>query len=124
MIHGERFSRGELWWAQFDIAYGSEAAFRRPVLIVQSNAFNESAIETIVVLPLTSNLNLLEAPGNVLVKAKSSGLSRDSVVLVPQFYAMDISRFIEKIGKVNKGTLEEVEDGIKLVLELRSEYFL
>jgi mRNA interferase MazF len=51
----------------FGIPFGSEAGFRRTVIIVQDNAFNESRIRTIVVLPLTTNLQLLDAPGNVLV---------------------------------------------------------
>ncbi|MDR1211908.1 MAG: type II toxin-antitoxin system PemK/MazF family toxin [Spirochaetaceae bacterium] len=59
--------RGEIWWADFGIPFGSEAGFRRPVLIVQDDAFNESRMRTIVVLPLTTNLRLLDAPGNVLV---------------------------------------------------------
>jgi mRNA interferase MazF len=59
--------RGEIWWAQFGIPSGSEAGYKRPVLIVQDDSFNKSGIKTIVVLPLTTNLRLLDAPGNVLI---------------------------------------------------------
>jgi mRNA interferase MazF len=109
-------TRGEIWWADFGIPFGSEAGYRRPVLIVQDDAFNESRIRTIVVLPLTSNVRLLEAPGNVLVTKKESKLSEDSVVIAAQFYAIDRGKFIEKISKVKKETIERVESGMMLVL--------
>jgi mRNA interferase MazF len=108
--------RGEIWWADFGIPFGSEAGFRRPVLIVQDDAFNESRIRTIVVLPLTTNLRLLEAPGNVFVNNKESKLSEDSVIVVAQFYALDRQKFIERISKVKRETMAKVENGMMLVL--------
>ncbi|MDR1747993.1 MAG: type II toxin-antitoxin system PemK/MazF family toxin [Spirochaetaceae bacterium] len=51
-------TRGEIWWAQFGIPYGSEIDYTRPVLIVQNDCFNDSKIKTIVILPLTTNLRL------------------------------------------------------------------
>jgi mRNA interferase MazF len=108
--------RGEIWWAEFGIPYGSEAGFYRPVLIVQDDAFNESSIKTIVVLPLTTNLRLSDAPGNVLIKKNDSKLNEDSVIIAAQFYALDRSRFKEKISKINKSIMEKVETGMKLVL--------
>jgi mRNA interferase MazF len=108
--------RGEIWWAQFDMPLGGEPGYRRPVLIVQDDSFNESKIKTIVVLPLTTNLRLSEAPGNVLIKKKEGKLAEDSVIIVAQFYALDRQRFIEKISKVNKKIMETVENGMLLVL--------
>jgi mRNA interferase MazF len=110
--------RGEIWWAEFGIPYGSEIGFSRPVLIVQDDCFNESNIKTIVVLPLTTNLRLLNAPGNVLVRKKEAKLSDDSVIIVAQLYAIDRTRFKEKISKVTKDIMEQVENGMKLVLGL------
>jgi mRNA interferase MazF len=111
--------RGELWWADFGIPFGSEAGFRRPVLIVQDDAFNESRIRTIVVLPLTTNLRLLDAPGNVFVNNKESKLNKDSAILVAQFYALAKQKFIERISKVKRETMEKVENGMKLVLSMK-----
>jgi mRNA interferase MazF len=108
--------RGEIWWADFGIPSGSEAGFRRPVLIVQDDTFNESRIRTIVVLPLTTNLRLLDAPGNVLIKSKESKLSEDSVIIVAQFYALDRQKFIERISKAKGETMKRVENGMMLVL--------
>jgi mRNA interferase MazF len=110
MIHGE------IWWAQFGIPFGSEPGYKRPVLIVQDDSFNESRIRTVVVVPLTTNIRLAEAPGNVLVKKRESKLSSDSVIIVPQLYALDKDRFVEKISKLSKETMEKVRNGILLVL--------
>jgi mRNA interferase MazF len=114
--------RGELWWADLGIPFGSEAGFRRPVLIVQEDAFNESQMKTAVVLPLTTNVRLLDAPGNVLVHSTESNLGKDSVILVAQFCALDKQRFIERISEIKHETMKKVENGIKLVLGMSAGF--
>ena len=109
-------TRGEIWLAEFGIPYGGEPGFTRPVLIVQDDSFNESRIKTIVVLPLTTNLRLADAPGNVLLRKKESKLPDDSVIIAAQLYAIDRGRFKEKMSKVTKVIMEQVEIGMKLVL--------
>ena len=111
--------RGEIWWADFGIPFGSEPGFRRPVLIVQDDAFNRSKISTIVVVPLTTNLILEEAPGNVFLDKEDSKLSKDSVIIVSQLYAIDRKRLLEQASKIQKQSIEDVEDGIKMVLGLK-----
>jgi mRNA interferase MazF len=108
--------RGDIWWADFGIPFGSEPGFRRPVLVMQSDAFNKSKINTIIVIPFTTNLVLENAPGNVLVEKEESDLSKDSIIVVSQLYAIDRQRLIERIGKISKTTLGDVEYGVKLVL--------
>jgi len=112
-------TRGEIWVADFGIPYGSEPGFTRPVLVVQDDSFNESRINTIVVLPLTTNLGLSDAPGNVLIKKEDSKLSVDSVIVSAQLAVLDRGRFKEKITKAPKSTMEQVETGMKLVLGMR-----
>ena len=111
--------RGEIWWAEFGIPYGSEAGYKRPVLVVQDDSFNESKIKTIIVLPLTTNLRLLDAPGNVFLRKKESTLENDSVIIVAQLYAIDRGRFKTKISKVTKEIMEQVEIGMMLVLGIK-----
>jgi len=108
--------RGEIWWADFGIPFGSETGFRRPVLIVQDDSFNRSRINTSIVIPLITNLALEQAPGNVLIAKEESGLSKDSILVVSQLAAIDKTRMIEKIVKVESNILREVEYGIKMVL--------
>jgi mRNA interferase MazF len=109
-------TRGEIWWADFGMPFGGEAGFRRPVLIVQDDSFNKSKIKTIVVLPLTTNLRLSDAPGNVLINKRESKLSENSVILAAQLYALDRHKFIERVSKINQDTLGKVENGMMLVL--------
>jgi mRNA interferase MazF len=110
--------RGEIWWADFGIPFGSEPGYKRPVFIIQDDDFNKSKINTIIVIPITSNLMLGDAPGNVYLEKDVSGLSKESVIVVSQLGVLDKSRMIEKIGKLNKGVIQDIEDGIKLVLGL------
>jgi mRNA interferase MazF len=111
--------RGEIWWAEFGIPYGSEIGYTRPVLIVQDDGFNESKIKTIIVLPLTTNLRLLDAPGNIFLRKKESKLDNDSVIIVAQLYAIDRGRFKAKVSKVTKEIMEQVEIGMMLVLGIK-----
>jgi mRNA interferase MazF len=108
--------RGDIWWADFGIPFGSEPGFRRPVLIIQSDSYNKSQLNTVVVIPLTTNLFLENAPGNYLIEKEESGLSKDSVIVVSQIYAIDRHRLVEHASTIPKMILNEVEYGIKMVL--------
>jgi mRNA interferase MazF len=110
--------RGQIWWADLDEPRGSEPGFRRPLLIVQDDAFNRSRIRTVVAVVLTSNLRLLEAPGNVLLPAKVSGLSKDSVANVSQVITLDRDVLKEPAGRIRGQMLKDVENGLRLVLGL------
>ena len=70
--------RGEVWWADLGEPDGSEPGYRRPVVIMQSDAFNRSRLRTVIAVVLTTRLRLLEAPGNVLVFSMASGQSENS----------------------------------------------
>jgi len=109
-------SRGEIWWADLAEPTGSEPGFRRPVLVVQCDAFNRSNIQTVVCVALTSNLAWADAPGNVLLPSSSSGLSKDSVANVSQIITIDKKCLTERAGKVAAGKLQAVLDGIGILL--------
>lgn len=113
MIH-----RGDIWWADLGLPEGSGAGFRRPVFVMQSDSFNESKIKTVVCIPLTSNLRLAEAPGNYLLYAGESGLRKDSVVNVSQLITLDKRMLIEKVSSLPSKIVQEIEVGIKLLLDL------
>lgn len=107
-----------MWWADLPPPQGSEPGYRRPVIVMQSDAFNQSRISTVIVVALTTNLRLIDGPGNVLVPARASGLSRDSVANVSQIMTIDRDYLTERIGTVSKRILEQVEHGLRIVLEL------
>ncbi len=110
--------RGEVWWADLDEPAGSEPGDRRPVLVVQADAFNRSRLQTNIAVVLTSNLRLIDAPGNVLVPQQSSGLPKDSVANVSQLVTVDRDFLTDRAGKVPARVLAAVDAGLKLVLAL------
>jgi len=110
--------RGDIWWASLPEPEGSAPGYRRPVLVVQADEFNRSRINTIVVAVLTSNITLAMAPGNVLVKARRSGLPKDSVVNVSQLITLDKRCLTKRVKTLDYPTMNEVDTGIRLVLAL------
>jgi mRNA interferase MazF len=110
--------RGAVWWADLPDARGSGPGFRRPVVVISSDAFNASQIQTVVVVVLTSNLRLADAPGNVRVPARGAGLPRESVANVSQVLTVDKDDLVERAGQLRPALLEELAAGLRLVLEL------
>lgn len=110
--------RGELWWADMPKPRGSEPGFRCPVLVIQADLFNRSAIQTVIVAVITSNLRLADAPGNVAVPARASRLPRDSVVNVSQLVTLDRAFLTEHISNLPVRLQAAVDAGLRLVLQL------
>ena len=110
-------ARGEIWWADLAEPLGSEPGYRRPVIIVQGDPLNRSRIATAVVVPLTSNLQWADAPGNVLLPSDLTGLSKDSVANVSQILAVDKSVLTERVSKLPQGKLDLVYAGIDIILD-------
>ncbi len=111
--------RREVWWTDLDEPRGAEPGYRRPVLVVQSDAFNRSRLRTVLAIVLTSNVRLLDAPGNVLLPAERTGLPRDSVANVTQVVTLDLEFLAERAGRISPGLMAQVDAGLKLVLDLQ-----
>jgi mRNA interferase MazF len=109
-------TQGEVWWADLSDPVGSGPGFRRPVVIVQGEGLNRSRIATVVCVPLTSNLRWADAPGNVLLPARATGLSKDSVANVSQILALDRTVLSEQVGHIPRSQIEQVLAGIELIL--------
>lgn len=109
-------SQGEIWWAELAPPTGSEPGYRRPVVVVQGDALNRSKIATAVCVPLTSNLRWADAPGNVLLSARSTNLPKDSVANVSQLVALDRTVFMERVAKLSRAKVELLLSGIDVVL--------
>ncbi len=109
-------AQGEVWWADLAEPSGSEPGFRRPVVVVQGDAFNRSRVNSIVCVALTSNLRWAEAPGNVLLSARITGLPKDSVANVSQLVTLDREALTERVGALPAKKLELVLLGIDIVL--------
>ncbi len=109
-------SQGEIWWADLAEPSGSEPGFRRPVVVVQGDAFNRSALRTVVCVPLTTNLRWADAPGNELLSARMTLLRRDSVANVSQIVTLDKAVLTERVGKLSGAKVGAVLAGIDIVL--------
>lgn len=86
------------------------------MVVVQNDALNASRIGTVIVVPLTSNLRWAAAPGNVILRRRSTGLPQDSVANVSLIVAVDRSLLSERAGRLSRGLLRQVQDGIALVV--------
>lgn len=109
-------AQGEIWWADLPEPSGSGPGLRRPVVVVQGDAFNRSRIATVVCVALTSNLKWAGAPGNVLLPARTTGLEKDSVANVSLAAALDKGVLTERTGKLSTAKLELVLAGIDVML--------
>jgi len=110
--------RGEVWWAELPDPVASEPGFRRPVVIVSSNAFNRSRIRTLLAVVLTSNPRLSDAPGNVLLAADETGLPKDSVANVSQVVTLDKGFLSSRCGRIPPRRMKMIDDGLRLALSL------
>lgn len=109
-------AQGEVWWADLGQSVGSEPGFRRPVVVVQSDSFNRSRISTVVCVPLTSNLRLADAPGNVALDDAATGLPMTSVANASQVTTLDRSQLTDRVGVLPDHKLDLVLYGIDIVL--------
>jgi mRNA interferase MazF len=109
-------SQGDVYWAELGEPVGSGPGFRRPVVIVQGDALNRTALATTVCVPLTGNTGWARAPGNVWLSVRDTGLPRDSVANPSQIVALDRELLREHVGKLSKSKLEAVLAGIDIVL--------
>lgn len=110
--------RGEIWWASLPTPQGSGPGYRRPVVVIQSDTFNESRINTVIIAAITSNTRLSDAPGNILLSPDESGLARESVINVSQILTIDKSFLTERVGPLSTSLKSKIDDGLRLVLGL------
>jgi mRNA interferase MazF len=109
-------SQGDVWWADLPEPIGSGPGFRRPVVIIQCDAFNRSRIATVVCVPLTTNTQWMNVPGNVLLGAHLTSLPEDSVANASQVISLDKDLLFEHVGKLSRTKLELLLAGLDAVL--------
>ncbi len=110
--------RGDIWWASLEEPKGSGPGYDRPIVIVQSDSFNRSRIGTIIGVTVTSNTSLAEAPGNVFLSKKTSGLPKDSVANISQVITLDKSSLRRRVRRLSKKEVNAIDAGLRLVLSL------
>ena len=110
--------RGDIYWVDFSPGKGSEPLGRRPGLVLQCDPLNESRLNTVVMIAITSNLKLGELPGNVTLRKGEANMPRRCVINVTQVKSVDKASLVEKIGSISAARMEDVSRGVKLVLDL------
>jgi mRNA interferase MazF len=116
-VAGEVIRQGALFWIDRGVPFGSEPGYRRPFVVVQNDAVNRSAINTILACPLTTNLRLARAPGNVLLREGEGGVAQASVVNVSQAMALDRARFVGFLGQLSPRQVLRIIQGINLIIQ-------
>ncbi|MBW2195640.1 MAG: type II toxin-antitoxin system PemK/MazF family toxin [Deltaproteobacteria bacterium] len=109
--------KGSIYWIDFSPAKGSEPMGKRPGLVIQSDLLNDSRLNTVVVVAITSTLKFGELPGNVVLNKGEANLPKRSVVNVTQIKTVDKRGLKEKIGSLSEARLAEVYEGIRLVMD-------
>jgi mRNA interferase MazF len=113
---GASILQGDIWWTDLGEPVGSGPGYRRLVVVVQGDSFNRSSIATVVCVILTTNLRHADAPGNVLLDRKATGLPKDSVANVSQIYTLDRTELAERVGRITPAKLQLVLAGIDIAL--------
>jgi len=115
--------RGNIYWADIVTPRGSEPGYRRPIVIISANGFNTSRIGTVLAVAITSNTKLSNAPGNIFLSSEDSGLPKDSIINISQILTLDKSYIGEQITKLPRVVINDLENSLRLVLDLRSVKF-
>lgn len=110
--------RGEIWWASLPSPTGSGPGYRRPVVVIQSNPFNQSRIANVIVAVITSNLALADAPGSVRIGKAESGLTKPSVVNVSGLYTLDRELLTKRVRALPSEAVRDLNDELRVVLGL------
>ena len=109
--------QGDVFWFDFGVPNGSEPGYSRPVIVIQNDMFNRSKIDTVVIIATTTNYELAQDPGNVLVKKGEGGLPKDSVANISQLYTVDKSSLTEKIGTLSSAKIQQIIEGVKVLIK-------
>ena len=116
MVENRLIKQGDIYWADLPDPRGSEPGYRRPVVIVQQTAINASSIETILCVPLTTQVRLAQSPGNVLLSPRQTGLPKPSVANVSQVITLDKRFLASYVATLPDSALQTVLDGINFML--------
>ena len=110
--------KGSIYWGDFSPGKGSEPLGRRPGLVVQNDILNDSNLNTVMMLAITSTMKFGELPGNVILRKGEANLPKKCVINVTQIKSVDKKSIKEKIGTLSKERVDEVHEGLKLVMKL------
>lgn len=110
--------KGSIYWVDFSPGKRSEPIGRRPGLVIQNDTLNDSKINTVIMLAITANMKFGELPGNVILRKGEANMPKRCVINVTQIKSVDKMSLKEKIGTLSKKNMDEVQNGLKLVMNI------
>jgi mRNA interferase MazF len=117
-VEGVEIRRGDIWWCDLGSLLGSAAVGRRPVVVVSTDGFNLSNLQTVIAAALTTNLDRARRPANVLLERGTAGLARDSVVMTSHLRTLDKTTLVQRCGRLSRSRMAQVDAGLRRVLDL------
>lgn len=110
--------RGDIWWSSLAEPAGSSPGYSRPVLVIQSDRYNHSKINTVVIAVITKDIDLINSEGNISITKQQSKLPRDSVISVSQLFTIDESQLRDYVSSLSEKKMRQVDLGLRKVLSL------
>ena len=109
---------GSIYWVDFSPGKGSEPMGRRPGLVIQNDVLNDSNLNTVIMLAITSTLKFGDLPGNIILQKGEANMSKRCVINVTQIKSVDKKSIKENIGALSEKRMAEVYQGLKLVMDI------
>ncbi len=110
--------KGSIYWVDFSPGKGSEPKGRRPGLVIQNNILNESKLNTVLMVAITSTMKFGELPGNIVLRKGEANLPKKCVINVTQIKSVDKRSLKEKIGSLSQKRMDQVYEGVRLVMDI------
>ena len=108
--------KGSIYWVDFSPGKGSEPMGRRPGLVIQNNILNESKLNTVLMVAITSTMKFGELPGNIVLRKGEANLPKKCVINVTQIKSVDKRSLKEKIGSLSEKRMDQVYEGGRRVM--------
>ena len=107
----------EIWLANLEPRFGTEAGKSQPVLVVQTDILNKVHPSTLI-CPITTNVRIESQILRVNIKKGVALVKEDCDIMIDQLRAIDNRRLVKKIGKVPVNISEKVKENLKMILDL------
>ncbi len=109
--------KDSIYWIEFSPGKGSEPRGRRPGLVIQNDSLNDSGLNTVIVLAITSTLRFADLQGNVTLRKGEANMPKRCVINLTQIKSVDKRSVRELIGALSEKRVNEVYEGLKVIMD-------
>jgi mRNA interferase MazF len=107
----------DVWIADLNPRYGTEAGKTRPVVVLQTDLLNKIHPSTIV-CPITTNIQMESEILRVHLSQGTAKLKEKCDIMIDQIRAIDNKRLIAKIGSLSENTVNKIKENISIIFDL------